>query len=529
MTTPTRTASYLRAYDVWEALQGDGHREAAVELTGLLDEAVAHGWTDVAFVAHAAGVTQDILRPSGTPPDLEGLLSRAEGAPAFEAIALGLSALDACVRADTETVLAQAGRAVALLDDPALPALDRCTGYVVCAAAYNGLSLWELVDELYGQAQALVPLSLSPVQAAALAVNRVLIRVEWATALLETGQQQDGDRQVARALAAADESRAVTLPPLWRRDIEACRTAMALLGVADPDLLVRAAHQRTALASGGDVESLPLLDACLALALARVGRPADARSVAHRLDDPDLSRSSGGTSFLAWARAQVLDEAAWHGPTGDYARLVATQRWRSRLAVLVAARSFVALERLQSDHRRLTRDATTDVLTGLANRRAFEQWLSRPPLPDTRAALLLVDLDHFKDVNDAHGHGVGDDVLREVGRLIAEHVRPGDLASRHGGDEFVVVLDVGTSRTAARDRALALRARLHAYDWSSLAPGLRVDASIGVAVGDLDLGPDALYRRADAALYAAKQDPGGVVLADDRTPQPASRSSSATA
>jgi len=83
---------------------------------------------------------REVVRPTGADLDLPGLLHRAGGVPAFEAIARGLAAVAASARGDTEAVLAGAGQAVALLDDGAYEPLDRCTGYVVCAAAYNSLN-----------------------------------------------------------------------------------------------------------------------------------------------------------------------------------------------------------------------------------------------------------------------------------------------------------------------------------------------------------------------------------------------------
>jgi len=524
-----RTTSYLLAYELWEDVQGEGHDLAALRLPPLLQQAEAQGWSEVAFIAAAALVLYELVRPTGVDPELPALLRRAAGAPAFEAIAGALSALAASSRGDTETVLAETGRAVALLDDENLVPLDRCTAYVVCAAVYNSLSLWELVDELYDRAQALTSLCPVPAQTAALVVNRVLIRLEWATSLLETGEELAARRQLNRALEAVSEARTVALPALWARDVEACDTALRLLLGSDPDrLLPLAQAQRAELASMGDLEVLPLLDAARALALLQGGRVREAEAAAQLLSGGAGSSSTGARSFLAWVRARVLEPAAWSDAGGDYAQLVSTQRWQSRRAVLVAARSFVALERLQAEHLRLALEATTDVLTGLQNRRAFEAWLAQPVRRDAHAALLLIDLNDFKQVNDVHGHGVGDDVLRQVGRIIGAYVRPGDLALRHGGDEFAVVLEQpGLLAESAVKRAVALRRRLLDHDWGAMALGLSVGASIGVAVGALADGAPLLYRRADVALYAAKGCSDGVVLAGqalDTDARPASAS-----
>ncbi|MCU1692765.1 MAG: diguanylate cyclase [Frankiales bacterium] len=508
-----RTSAHLRAYALWEQLQGDDHGHAAGQLPSLETDARAGGWDDVAFVAAAAAVAYAVVRPGAVAPDLAGLRARAEGLPASaEALALALTALHALGTGDAETVLTAAGRAVALLDEPDLPPLDRCTAYVVCGAAYNGLSLWELVDELYEQAQALAPRCPAPVQDAALAVNRVLVRTERATALLEDGDDVAAGVQLRRVLQAADESDAVAMPPLWRSDVEACRSVVGLLlGGGDDTLLDGARAQRDALAEADDLEAVALLDAARALALHAAGREEEAREVA-RLVVP-RSASSGATSLSLWARAQVLDPAGWAGEAGEYARTVAAQRRQSRHAVLVAARGLIALERLAADHRRLSLDLATDVLTGLSSRRELERWLAAPPRRGGRAAVLLLDLDGFKQVNDVHGHDTGDDVLRALGHLVAEQVRPGDLAVRAGGDELVVVLD-DVDGAAALLRGHALHAAVTGHDWERLAAGLQVAVSIGIAVGPLSDTPRELYRRADGALYAAKADGSGVVLAD---------------
>jgi diguanylate cyclase (GGDEF)-like protein len=236
------------------------------------------------------------------------------------------------------------------------------------------------------------------------------------------------------------------------------------------------------------------------------------------------SASSGARSFPLWVRAQVLAAAqpsAAVRAQQDHAAMLSRLRWESRQAVLVAAQAQIAAARRQAEHEGLSRAVRTDPLTGLDNRRTFDAWLDRgdsTPLPPT--ALLLVDLDDFKAVNDNYGHDYGDEVLRRLGRLLLESVRPGDLAVRLGGDEFAVLLS-GESLTAnaARTRARELHAAITSEAWGEVSRGLVVSASIGLAVSDRSRGGPrtaALYRAADAALYAAKGTGGdAVVVADD--------------
>lgn len=163
-----------------------------------------------------------------------------------------------------------------------------------------------------------------------------------------------------------------------------------------------------------------------------------------------------------------------------------------------------------------------DPLTGLYNRRAFDQELTRQQRqqrPDgerqTGLALLLADLDHFKRVNDTHGHVVGDQMLVHVARLLREGARSTDTVARLGGEEFAIVMADTTPESAAV-AAERLRALLAATPLQIEGSSVPITVSIGLAVGALgETGATPLLRRADAALYRAKA--GGrdrVCLAD---------------
>ncbi len=153
--------------------------------------------------------------------------------------------------------------------------------------------------------------------------------------------------------------------------------------------------------------------------------------------------------------------------------------------------------------------AARDPLTGLGNRLGLEQ--SAPVLLNAvvatkRAAwLILVDVDHFKRVNDVAGHPVGDAVLRQIAKLLRHECRTGDLVARWAGDEFVVLLAAEPlDHGAGTGVAERIRASVAAADWTLAGlDGLRPTVSVGVSTGLADL--DVLFTQADAALYRAKR------------------------
>ena len=181
-------------------------------------------------------------------------------------------------------------------------------------------------------------------------------------------------------------------------------------------------------------------------------------------------------------------------------------------AVAVVQRARV-IETARADNARLEHLATTDPLTTLLNRRALTERLTaemeRALRYDGTVALLLLDLDHFKRVNDTYGHLVGDAVLRGVAGLLAEEVRACDVVGRYGGEEFLVVLPE-TDDDGAAAFAERVRERVAAHEFRGRDDGraLRLTASIGVATfpaARIESVED-LFARADAALYRAKAD-----------------------
>lgn len=167
-------------------------------------------------------------------------------------------------------------------------------------------------------------------------------------------------------------------------------------------------------------------------------------------------------------------------------------------------------ERLRGTYHRSVSMAITDSLTGLYNRRFLDSHLAallkRAKEDDRPLAVAVIDIDFFKQVNDTYGHVAGDQVLRELAERLKNSIRASDLVTRLGGEEFVLVMwdtDMSTARAVAARICCDIEAVPFAA--SHIKGGLSVTASIGVAMVDhLDKTPEDLIKRADEALYEAK-------------------------
>lgn len=174
------------------------------------------------------------------------------------------------------------------------------------------------------------------------------------------------------------------------------------------------------------------------------------------------------------------------------------------VAAQVAVFSFVFAWRTSRQHRQLDVMANRDPLTGIGNRRALRREIATHTegarMRGEPAGLAVIDLDHFKDVNDLHGHDAGDKVLVDLAGIVGDTMRAADSFYRYGGEEFVLLMP-GTlpeGIAPALDKLQgAIRERLH-------GPGGSVTVSIGAAGLDADDDPGQWLSRADRALYAAK-------------------------
>lgn len=309
----------------------------------------------------------------------------------------------------------------------------------------------------------------------------------------------------------------------------------------------RAARLLEAWADDDEVEDYSR--AMRALVLAKLGRPADALAVAEplvlavregegyrtarlghlaagvahrRLGDRRAARRElvaaeqllayGGTAAERIVLQQelgalVLDEVEPEPRAALQAVLrgQAERLWEFRLQRLATLRQARLREQQDADRVHLDRALLQDPLTALGNRRRFDERLDalEPGSEAAPLALLLLDVDRFKVVNDVHSHPVGDQVLREIAGVLRAHSRAADVAVRLGGDEFAVFLHATTAE--AVEIAHRIREAVAAIDWPRLSPGLTVTVSTGVAaLSGEETGAD-LFAAADAKLYEAKR------------------------
>jgi diguanylate cyclase (GGDEF)-like protein len=245
--------------------------------------------------------------------------------------------------------------------------------------------------------------------------------------------------------------------------------------------------------------------------LQMLGRPAEALvELDAALDlfdiDWDLAEFIIAVQLRSLVREQAGDMA---GALADSRRLsehlwLRHQRQVGGFMDQVWGRAGVEGERrdLEAQAQDLLRTAEQDPLTGLSNRRAVERFCASMQ-PHERVCLVMVDVDHFKTVNDRYGHVVGDEVLRTVAGLLARSVRSVDRVARWGGEEFLLALPSQDPYLGV-ELAGRVRSRIAEHDWGELAEGLALTVSAGVAFGPARE-VDAVLERADEALYEAKR------------------------
>lgn len=185
-----------------------------------------------------------------------------------------------------------------------------------------------------------------------------------------------------------------------------------------------------------------------------------------------------------------------------------SESWQIRRALLLGT------SLLQEKIGRLNQQAQSDALTGLANRRAMQDTLAHWQQANQPFAIVSMDIDHFKRVNDTFGHGVGDETLRAIADLMKQNSRTDDLPCRVGGEEFVLLLP-NSSLRAATDVAERLRASIAAAQIDTVG---HITVSLGVSVWQPGSGSiTAALEKADQLLYQAKQKGRNCVVAEQRS------------
>ncbi len=148
---------------------------------------------------------------------------------------------------------------------------------------------------------------------------------------------------------------------------------------------------------------------------------------------------------------------------------------------------------------RLRKAANTDNFAGIANRRVAERALHLFTTGQRRSAVMMVDIDHFKAINDQHGHDTGDRILQRIAEIMKSHIRVQDTVARWGGEEFLVIVETVT-RNESASIAESLRNRVE----QGTGETVKTTISIGVAHSDSGQTADQILKRADEGLYAAK-------------------------
>ncbi len=215
-------------------------------------------------------------------------------------------------------------------------------------------------------------------------------------------------------------------------------------------------------------------------------------------DQPALIRERG---LLPGARGVVCEEFELHNPNRTVVRWVARHVSLGEPAIVVVCNDITVEVDLTSAYEK---SSLTDPLTGLPNRRSAQQALqqesARARRHRTSLSIVMLDVDKFKSVNDRFGHGVGDQVLRQVAAALRSSVRADDVPARWGGEEFLVIL-ANTDLDGARTCAERIRARVEGERFGVAG---QVTVSAGVAQFEPGESLDALLARADGRLYEAK-------------------------
>jgi diguanylate cyclase (GGDEF)-like protein len=511
------TAELLVARQEGSDLDALIDRATVLALAAPDPELQSQGWYEIGAALHQRG-DYDASVEAG-----ERLLRLAleMNDPASQCQALALLANARLARGDHDACLDDIAHAGQLLAAD-LPLSERIlSARLGVALVAESLDLFELADEHHRQVRA----DLAHFTSARFAVvhhrNRAALHLSWGLWLEHLHRPGDAARHYTTAVGEAElvlSYGATDLPEPWRQKAQlilahaitrlgqdgegavALALAGALTSIVEPwDHLIEAATRAILAQRSGDSQTAASsVERMLALAEAcgEIRWSVDA----HRL-----------RAALADQAGDIATAVAAHR---DHARVVEEMLWMQRERQVAAIELRMRLMRLVNEAGRFALASLEDPLTGLANRRRLEQVLHAEDMRSRRSGLplglMVIDIDRFKHVNDAHSHLAGDEALRWVASSLASQVRSTDIVARYAGDEFVAVLP-GCDEHRLRHLGERARSAVEGLSWSGIGPGLQVTVSIGLAVLSPGMTVHELFAQADANTYEAKRRGGNLV------------------
>ncbi|MEE8599745.1 sensor domain-containing diguanylate cyclase [Euzebya tangerina] len=416
--------------------------------------------------------------------------------PVWHATGLALSAVSGHDHTHVTGRLETLAEAVAILMANARPSRAYARALNAVALAYSADRMWELGEEFFARTQQVINSIDDVAMQVGTVVNRLSLAVNEASDLIRLGSFKDAQERArvaleveqlhSRAHVTGEEPQLVWIPRALRS---------LLVYPPEPEFDVDAwealgssRHRLGALLTGAMAIENDDPDRAEALLDIVVRYPVP-------IEEPMAAK------LASWLEARIaahgIEPSARDGVMTQVNQL-SEEIMQIREALSAMALASIEARQQEEETAELRRLSAEDALTGVANRRAFDAIL------DLRAgkktALLLIDIDRFKTVNDRFGHQVGDEVLRRVASAITAATRERDTVCRIGGDEFAVVLS--TAEQALADRiATRILSEVSTIDWAQLAEGLEIDVSVGTSTARTA----DVYRLADEALYEVKR------------------------
>lgn len=412
--------------------------------------------------------------------------------------------------------LTRLGRALWLLEQAAPTGGRYVSAVVSVAASAQAAELYETAAEtLLGL---LEDLTCGPgTSLHARSWSRHMVEDYFAEVLLEWGLRLDHLGRRGEALPRWERSLQLLSNWLDEDEPDPFSTAMLSLVLAElgrhREALDLAADAIGGMRQGELYREARLCHLAMGVARRGLGDRVGARRELVAADELGASNGSAAEHIIVQQELArlALDDLPASEPTADVRRAVLQQAerlWELRAQRLATVRQAHQREQQDFDRASIDLQHLQDPLTELGNRRLFDRRLDdivalEPGAPIRPLALILIDVDNFKAVNDEHSHPVGDQVLRAIARVIRANTRDGDDAVRLGGDEFAVFL--AADLADATEIARRIHSEVTAVDWSLLSRGLHVTISTGVAAHAPDQTGLGLFSAADRNLYTAKR------------------------